>query len=405
MTGIKKKNTKVWVFGGLLAILIFFSACQKWPPHSAFSVKVVTPEGHPVAGAILEGGFDWDYFHAKTNEEGMASLPQRAWNQAAVIYKNNFFTLYVPHLLERTYTLTPTPDSLVPLGEVKGRALRFENGTLLTLTYQGEYHVYEYTENSVVETYSQSLPAIAVKDVEIQEDRLWVCTHDDGIYVFSLTRPEAPELLFHLDVPGYLSQIEVMDSLLILTMLGGPIKVLRYHEDGTWQELATMDIVSTSIHALTTPYLGVVGRGIVMVLDLNLPDHPQVVWIRSDPNLYEGLFHGDTVLLLMEDPWQSTPPFSYQVLDFTNPTAPVEIGTFSARYPLIDFLNDSTAIGASHRGPLPIFVLRGDLQTTFEPVAEISEWTVAPEDYGGSSPPYFIIDETLWKLKIHARKS
>ncbi len=379
-------------------LLLFLLACKNVGPEEFVFIRVVTPAGDPVVGAVIEGGLDWDYFSVRTNTEGWARLHARALNYGAVIFKNNFFPRMVPKLQETTYVLEPTPDSLVPIGRVSGSLVRFDESTLTTITYGGSYLVYTYSESSIHKVFSQSLPAVAIKHFTLKGDTLWLATHDDGIYVFSLYQPFAPRLLFHLEISGYLRHFEVMDSLLILSFLEGPTRIYGYHPDGTWQEIATLsEQAFAALRVLQPWYVAGIAGGTAVVYDLRDPHTPHIVWMETDPSLYSGLFDGDTLLLLMANPWRSSPPYPYRAIDLSNPEAPVEVATFTAPKEIMAVFSDTLAVASSHE-ILSVALLRGSLNSEFETTGVISEVGVAA--FQGAFPPFFLINGIFWKLRI-----
>ena len=89
---IGEKTMKKFLAFGILLFAI--SGCENLlfdddnePP---FTVTVLSKEGEPVEGAILEGGFDWDWFRVETDDEGTAMVPGCGLGESTTIFKNNY---------------------------------------------------------------------------------------------------------------------------------------------------------------------------------------------------------------------------------------------------------------------------------------------------------------------------
>lgn len=181
------------IFSFAVIFLCFACAEKSSSPGNggAFHVRVIDTAGNPLAGAIIEGGLDWDSFRVTTDIQGRALLPGVAFDVRATIRKNNYFSIIDNDLRPRDYVLTPTPYVLTELGEIEGDLIRFEFFRILTITYQGQYRVYSFDGNVVAEIAVVEFPP-AVKEFKLFGNVLWYTTHVNGIYVYSLTDPLNP---------------------------------------------------------------------------------------------------------------------------------------------------------------------------------------------------------------------
>jgi len=368
--------------------------------EESFEVLVVDPTDAPVAGAWIEGGIDWTRYRVYTDSNGVAVVPGHARGEHAIIMKDNFIPLFVERLDVRQYLIEPTQEQLRLIGETKGTAIIFDADNIVTLNYQGDYHVYTYDNQDVTEIASAILPA-TMKQFRLFGDTLWFTTHDDGIYVYSLTDILQPQLLFHLGITGYLGAFAVKDSIVVVCSrcYPGPLRVFSYSTSGQFQELASISEFIVDEMTIRGSYLIVVGGESSMptVFDLTNPVQPILVYNGLEPGAETGLIL-DTILVVVPEYYFYTASVTvtYKLVRLTNPASPYFCGIFYADAWLYDIINNEYALGG-YSGFYATAVLTGDIADGFTTVALITE--AGEFDYGGSHPPYFLIHDQLWILE------
>ena len=365
-----------------------------------FEVSVVDPNDAPVAGAWIEGGFDWTWFKVYTDSNGIALVPGHARGERATIMKDNYLPLLVEMLDIRQYILEPTPQLLRLIGTAEGTAIIFEVDNLVTLSYQGDYYVYTYDDQGVVEITSTVLPS-TMKQFKLFGDTLWFTTHDDGIYVYSVADILQPQLLFHLGITGNLDAFAVKDSIIVVCNPHnpGPLRIFTYSPSGQFQELARMSEFIADEMTIRDSYLILVGGEASMptVFDLTYPEQPVLVYIGLEPGAETGLIL-DTILVVVPEyhSYISNVSVTYKLLSLTNPANPYFCGVFHADAWLYDIINNEYALG-DYVGYYVTVVLAGNITDGFATVALITE--PFHPSYGGSRPPYFLIGDQLWILE------
>ena len=409
---MKHYNNKILVvlgFSILLLYLIF--TCSKEtpteiePPEKQFKVKVFSSEGQPIAGATIEGGIDWEFFQVQTDNKGIAILPGYARGKRVVIYKNNFFPQIVQSLSPTQYTLMLTPQQLKLIGDVAGKAILFDSGTLLTIEYGGDYHVYSYSDKDITEAASAQLPK-TVKKIIFYGDTLWFSTHEDGIYVYSLQNPLQPQQLFHLNISGYLGPFAVKDTIVAVgnPWEPGPLRIFSYAPDGQYQELSTIENYFVREMSFLSNYLILIGNNesLPTVFNLQDPTNPQLVYNGLEWEYQSGFLFGDYLILVPRN-GHAIGTVSYKLLDLSNPANPTSIGSFSADSWLSKIVDSFIAVGTYYFHSQSISVLSGNVSSYFQTVAIISEGTT--DGFGGCAPPYFIIGGRFWKLEASSYRT
>lgn len=390
-----------WVF--LLFLILSISGCEKIWKDSFFLVKVVEENTEsPVYQATIEGGLDWEFFSVKTNMYGVAAVPSHALNKRAVIFRDNFYPLIVKNLRAETYKLTSMPIRLREIGEVLGKSLKFTEDTIITLTYQGGYRVYTYSKYTVSEAFMTRISPL-FKHTLVRGDTLWYTTHDDGVYVYSISDPFAPVQLAHYDIPGYLKGIFVFDSLLILSESYGLISIYSIHPDGSYSKLSEIGQGMTlTFKVISKRYIVNLSYGTyIEVYDILDPSNPQLVWSENLPEGTSGFWYSNYLLLIpSEVRTHEDSIVTYSVYDFSNPTAPLPSGEFTADSRIFQLINDTLAVGSYLKFSASVCVLIGDMNGSFRSVAMLS----GPEyydTYGGNYSSYFIAGGSLWKLQVN----
>jgi len=379
-------------------LLVAVYSCDNNPSSSgsSFEVMVTDTLGAPIEGAILEGGIDWGSFRIVTDSRGRAVMPGFARDVRTVIKKTNFFSRAENNLYSGTYKLTPTPKRLVEIGDIEGDLIRFGYFRILTISYQGEYRVYNFDGSSLHEIFMVQFPP-AVKEFRLFGDELWYTTHDDGIYVYSLFDALNPIQLFHLDIEGYLKPFAVKDSLVGVGSLSGagPIRLYSYHDDGTVTELDRIGDFSASRLYFLDHYLlrTVKYSDSYSIFDIEDPSDIRLVYNGQYGGFQGSFLYTDTLIIT-----PSYPGNVYITIDLSDPANPEEIGSFSVTGILEGIINDSTAVGRYYYYNDGLCVFERSRHGNFETVAIVSEF------YGtwyhhGNTPPYFLIGDKLWKLE------
>jgi hypothetical protein len=373
-------------------------------PEIPFEVTVRSMGGGAVAGATIEGGVDWEMFRAETDARGKARLPHYARGEKATLFKTNTFPLRIEGIKENTYWLYSTPRSFRPIGDVEGWAIRFGADTLITLEYQGRYHLYAYNDTGVTEIAAAELPWTA-KETQLHGDRLWFTTHEDGVYVYSLEDPFRPLELFHLAIPGYLGPFALRENLIVVV---GPeewdrMRVFSYDEGGNVVPIAEFgsEYYVTKMVFRGSYLIVLGGQSLPTVYDLADPTHPRLVYKQSEPGYWLGTLFGHHLLLTPQEE-EHDRTIKFKLIDLSDPAHPAPGGFAEADSTLIDIIDASTAIGRYSLFQGAVSVLRGDITGGFETIAIVTEGTsgqIPFHESEGNLFPYFIIGGRLWKLE------
>lgn len=378
---------------GIAALL--FVCCTG--EDSPFEVKVVDPDAMPIIGACIAGGIDWDAYSVLTDSMGIAVLPGHARNESAMITKDNFFPLYVQAIFPAQYTLEPTAHQLRLIGSASGTAIIFDETNLVTLDYSGSYHVYTYDDQSIAEVATASLPS-TMKRFILRGDTLWYTTHADGIYVYSLSNQSQPQQLFHLAIDGYLQAFAIRDSILAVGHpFGGPLRIFSYSTDGQFEQLASISEFVTHEMTIRDNYVILAGGESSMptVFDITDPAQPVLVYNNLETGAQTALIL-DTILVVV--PWEQwyvpNYTYTYKLIKISSPANPWSAGIFRADALLYDIIDNECAVGGRYYGTA---VLAGNITSGFATMALITAMHYPP--YGGSRPPYFLIQGGLWILE------
>lgn len=384
-------------------LLVAIYSCDDDPssPGSAFEVMVTDTHGVPLEGAILEGGIDWEYFRIVTDSRGRAEMPGFARDIRTTIRKNNYLSLIENYLRPGVYTLWRMPRMLTEIGDIEGDLIRFEYFRILTINYGGEYRVYDFDGSSLSEALMVEFP-YQVKEFKLIGDLLWYTTHHNGIYVYSLFDSMDPEEYFHLDIDGYLQAFDVRDSLVAVASSSGPgpIRLFSYYNDGTVTQLDSMAnftarrVYFRSHYLITTGYT----TDLYCVFDVADPADIRFVY-RGNLDGYESLFlRGDTLILKSTGGNASRGKYNYFMIDMSDPADPSDAGEFTANGRIEYIIDDYTAVGRYYFDNNALSVFLWDPHGEFVSVAMVSEF-YGYRYHHGSTPPYFLIGEKLWKLE------
>lgn len=404
---IRRKTILLFV-----VVLLISECCKTSSPEKhdegPFEVRVLTPSWQPVGGVTITGGIDWTTFRVETDTNGIAVLPGSAYGQGVLIYKNNFFPRFIESISPSSYLIAQTPKQLRLIGDIAGWSIRFDSSTIITVDYQGGYHVYSYSDQGISEMASAQIPS-TIRDTQVHGDTLWFSTHEDGIYVYSLENPLNPLQLFHLDIPGYLGKFALKDGIVVVGSRSGPnpLRVYSYDTSGAFQEIAQFGYYSVEDIAFIGNYLIVVSmtfyNGLPGIYDLKDPANPSFVYEGVEPNYRYGFLYNNYVILVPEsDPDLFKEDTVYKLIDLFDPAKLLAIGFFSADSRLLKIINDTAAVGRYNEWSGAISVLSGNITQGFRTVAITTDNPFSQSmfhQFEGCNPPYFIIGEQLWKLE------
>jgi hypothetical protein len=397
----------------LSVVVLLISECCKTSSsekhdEGPFEVRVLTPYWLPVAGVTITGGIDWTTYSVETDSNGIAVLPGSAYSQGALIYKNNFFPRYIESLLPSSYLIAQTPQQLRLIGDIAGWSIRFDASTIITVDYQGGYHVYSYNDQGISEIASAQIPS-TIRDTQLHGDTLWFSTHEDGIYVYSLENPLNPQQLFHLDIPGYYGKFALKDGIVVVGQRydPNPLRVYSYDTSGASQEIAQFGYYAVEDMAFIGNYLIVASmtfyNGLPGIYDLSDPTNPSLIYEGVESNYRYGFLYNNYVILVPEsDPDSTKEDTVYKLINLYDPARLLDTGFFSADSRLLKIINDTTALGRHNVWSGAISILSGDITQGFWTVAISTDnpFVQVPfHEFEGSYPPYFIIGEQLWKLE------
>ena len=398
LEGIMKVKTII-LFSA--AIIIFISCDDKGPsPLPDFTVKVIDDQGQSLEGAFIEGGIDWDHFRVATDSRGKAVVPGHARNNRVIIFKNNYFSIYENYLVPDDYVLTPTPFILTEIGSLEGDAVWFKSGRIITVTYQGAYHVYSYDDNGVSEIASAQLPPGA-RNFQLYGDTLWYASHDEGIYAFSLDDTFNPQQLLHLNISGVIWPYARKDTIIAVGSYFGSGSIRVFSHD--WQsDFTPLDSIGDFLvrkMKFISDYLIIIGNyyNLPTIFNLRDPTDIRLAYNGDNPEYNFGFFHGDTLVLRSThgNAWYG---HGYLEIDLSDPANPSDLDGFTARGRIEDIADDSTAVGRYYYHDSALSVFRRNSQGDFETIAIVSEF-YGHREHHGCNPPYFIIGDRLWKME------
>jgi hypothetical protein len=376
-----------------------FGGCK----NESFRVSVVTPDRKPVAGAHLYGGFDWDVFDDQTDAAGIAHIPNWADGWDATITKNNFYPADVKVSPGTRFTLTPTPESLTLIGEVKGSAIRFGPETLITVSFDGQYRVYTYDETRLTEHTSLQLPA-PINEPFARSDTLWYSVYDSGLFAFSLSDPMNPSELMHLDIDGDVGSFLVLDTFVVVgnENTDEPLRIFRIQPEA--ELVATFGNYRVTDMSVISHYLVITGDkpNLPVVFDIEDISNPREVYHGAQTDFWIGLvFHQYVVLQgSVKSPGLDT--MYYGLMDLADPAHPIDLGLLPSDAWLWNIVSDSVATGdfITHG----MSVLKGGITTGFHSTALLNEGPQPAYGFNGSAPPFFIIMGGLWRLSNQDRR-
>jgi hypothetical protein len=392
---------KYWLTLGVLSLFSLGCNVRSIVETSPFTVTVLTSQGRPIEGAVIEGGIDWDYFWVEADADGRATLPASAGGGDAWIHLDNYIPRRVVLNRPYRYELAPTPQRLRLLGSVEGRAVRFAPDRLSPWTIR-ERTIYAIDGTGLAEMATAEFPH-GVKQARLIGDTLWLAAYDDGIFAYSLADPEHPLEVLHLAIPGVSRVFALRGNMIVVgnDKEVSSLVVYLFEADGTFVEAARFGDFYVAAIDFLDGYLIATGysKAHPRVYALDDPAHPLLVYEDTEPEHWTGLLYGRQYVQV--PPRDSVSGNTvHGRLDLADPAHPREIGTFRADSCLIAVIDDATAIGYYHVLGNALSVLKGGPVTGYWTAAIISEDPHYDlNEFGGCAPPYFVISERLWVLE------
>ncbi|MCP4582753.1 MAG: hypothetical protein GY839_14175 [candidate division Zixibacteria bacterium] len=363
--------------------------------EETFTITVFDQDGVPVEGAWVQYNSCMMYFMVSTDLEGKAEIPEWARGLTVIIYKNNYYTNKVSEIYAGDYVINSTPRNLVEIGDLIGRPEYFDDDQIITLGFEGDYHVYEYTENSIDEVLSFQLPHNVGK-ASISGDTLYVAW-EETLFVYSIANFSTPQELYQLQFDYSFDYVR-QDSILFLAFWDSlyTLKLYNLQPDSEPElirehEISTLGLLAIRSNYLYTLKLWGFSMGIYDISDL---DSIELVYTYDNYDYSKGMIKGDSLILipryynLNPDDW-----YIYPVFSLADPSNPSFHGNLTADGSILDFVDDSLAVGYHVGGSSAIMEFdNGHFQSR----------AVISEDWGqfeGYYPPYFVHGEKLVRLE------
>lgn len=310
-------------------------------------VRVVSGENEPVAGAKLEGGFDWDWYSVTTDQNGMALLPAWATRHLPTITAANHFPFREEFSLQSAYQLMRTRLYLTQEADIDGDLIKSTTNEFCVVSYQGAYRHYRVDGDEVI-LQTEAQMAMASHDRVLRNDSLWRTTHDSGVFVYDISEMSNPRQVMHLPIPGYLWAIALDDSILYLADPWVDDSVRAY----TWSDSSTYELVGTFGPAKSFSRLfmhrgalfGVYFGGLI-IWDVSEPAAGVQRFGSAHPYTADWCMRGDSLVLIPLVPLCCDDYYGYQILDVSDPMNPVWGSTFHSNGLISRFINDSVAVG------------------------------------------------------------
>ncbi len=382
----------------LFSLILLGTGCKVGPSSvddgGSFIVSVSTPSNAPLEGVKISGGFDWESYSVTTNELGIAALPRTAMDHPGYLYLDGFFPSKATMRFNGRYTLEATPRRLRLIGSVEGKAVSFTAGLLSTLEYDGRYHLYAFDEQTVTEaeTAAVRLAASSIRDFCLVGDTLWLATHSNGVFAYSLADPYAPLLLIHLAIPGTNYKLAVGEGLIAVGNFGNSnaIGIFSYAADGSFTELSRFGNYYVGSIAFIGDYLVVSSASSNNqpdIYDLSDPASPVLVYQNLTTDTFIGFVYGNQFIM---SPVSAATP--HKRLDLTVPAAPIAAADFVSDSSLIRITGETSAIGKY--GSYVSF-LQGNFADGFTTQALMPDMEFTTNGLNYSYPPYYVIDDGL----------
>jgi hypothetical protein len=312
-------------------------------------VQVVDPNGTPIQGAVVTGGYDWESYRRTTDAQGRARVPARQIGHAAEILAVNHFPRMV-ELRSTTYTLDPTPARLESLGKIAGQPLRVSADEVLTFDRYGTWRRYEIRDGEAREETALTLrPASELAGhVQLFGDDLWLLRTDGTIEVWSVADSSAPAQ--RLVLPNVGMWLAKHDSLLVVRNDTEKRTDLWYvGDEGQARRLSSIPLhvpaaafVGDALYLL--PMGDILGTRELTVVDTQDPERPEVVQVAAYPEFGRVTILGDRAILTTPsaDP---EAPARHRILDLSDPFHPRDAGELSGNGYVTQQLTAEMSIG------------------------------------------------------------
>jgi|GEM_PF-1689956 len=361
----------------LLIITGFIISCQNEivDPGRPVMIRVTDQEGSPVEGAVLEGGIDWDYFKVSTGFDGTASIPANSAAQGFAVYKTNYFPQIYNGQFERTIILRKTEYEYEKSGEFSGDKVVFsEAGNFITISYNGDYRYYSL-QSGIAVLLGASSVAPTGRKILIQNKRLYIATHEEGVFQYSIVNPSSPLFTATFDLEKYLNAFTIKDTL-IFSADAWQAGNLEIHSTGNTSTARLLSSIGKFYFTdLTTSGNYLIGFGnsdcLPCVFDISDPAKPILVYHGLEYEYQYG-FIFENYVLLRSKYGSYGGNYEYKKVNISDPSKPVEEGFFSADGSIYTIIGDK-AYGTNyyHDGSAAVFA--GNIHTSFRTVAIITK--------------------------------
>lgn len=331
---------------GLVIVSALILACND--DDGMIEVRIVS-EGNriPIAGAVVEGGMDWDQYWVTTDKGGYAMLPPQAAYWLPTITANNHFPWTETHQLQHEYRLRRTPLHVTQAGTTYGKFVVAQQYRFSMLGRSGEYLVHRIDGDQVQIESGSRLINSAVGSFVVRDDTMWCAVPDSGVYGFDITDLTHPQRLFRIDIPNCGGALCLRDTLLYVATSDQAAGISTYdlraidglHPLGTFGPAQQLEELSFHRNALMGTYMSN-----LMIWDLSDPIHGTAVFQWRNRYFSHWFSLGDS---LVPVPWVSLGGdyYAYNVLLVHDPLSPIWEGEFHSEGRIKGFLSDTLAFG------------------------------------------------------------
>ncbi len=377
------KNKLVILFVLLLAVI----SCNKNPTSventTTFNIAVITGEpGNfvPVSGATVSGGANWqDYFWVTTDQNGIAKIPVGMKGMYAYIYKDNFRPDRITCQDARDYWIGKARDSLQVLGMVEGAAIKMTPSKIITLDEVGVYRIYSYSSSSVLLESSIKLndSISTLHTYKIYGDTLWVSSHLQGLYIYSISDNTSPVFLNKIPCSGGITSFAVKDTLVAyIDYFNTPqLSIVSLGSGGQVNLLGQIESAHADEMKIIDTYLYLLGNfSWPNVYDISNPVLPVLLCDFMEPECQGGFFYKNKLFIgpLQYDVMDFLDPANYKVRDISVPSSPVDYSVFRVGGVISGILNDTLAYGRSGIVSSNGFIFSGGPDSSYNVVASLA---------------------------------
>jgi hypothetical protein len=181
-------------------------------------------------------------------------------------------------------------------------------GRFLAITEKQVVSLFELRENGSVLRVGSLSPADAANDAIFRDDYLYLA-HQDGLRIYSGTRPEELDVVSDLELPGRPGHLAFLDSgyLLVATRDSGvlvidvnePQRPLQIARLASPRHLESINILQDVLVAGTRAYLSQRAGG-VHIVDISSPSQPELLQIIDTPGYAKSMALYDDLLLVAD---------------------------------------------------------------------------------------------------------